>query len=87
MKRLWDHIAPRIWTRLFLMVLVAILLTWIVLGAAFYWLSSAREVITGLSATQVPNLAQTTRLSAKTADLAMLSNRILSDNAEASEAA
>jgi len=85
-KRLWDHIAPRIWTRLFLMVLVAILLTWIVLGAAFYWLSSAREVITGLSATQVPNLAQTTRLSAKTADLAMLSNRILSDNAEASEA-
>ena len=35
---------------------------------------------------RVPNLAQTTRLSAKTADLAMLSNRILSDNAEASEA-
>lgn len=86
MKRLWDHIAPRIWTRLFLMVLAAILLTWIVLGAAFYWLSSAREVITDLSTTQVPNLAQTTRLSAKTADLAMLSNRILSDDAETSEA-
>lgn len=86
MKRLWDHIAPRIWTRLFLMVLAAILLTWIVVGASLYWLGSARTVVTDLSAAQVPNMAQTTRLSAKTADLAMLSNRILSDDAATPEA-
>ncbi len=80
MTRLWDHIAPRIWTRLFLMVLAAIFLTWVVVGASFYWLGSARAVVSDLSATQVPKLAQTTRLSAKTADLAILGNRILSDS-------
>ncbi len=86
MKRLWDHIAPRIWTRLLLTVLAAILMTWVVMGAAFYWLGSARAVVADLSATQVPKLAQTTRLSAKTADLAMLGNRILSGSAERSGA-
>ena len=65
------------------MVLAAILLTWIVMGAAFYWLGSARAVVEDLSAAQVPKLAQTARLSAKTADLAMLSNRILSGSARA----
>ncbi|GHE87997.1 hypothetical protein GCM10016455_05020 [Aliiroseovarius zhejiangensis] len=84
MRRLWDHIAPRIWTRLFLMVLAAILLTWIVLGVSFYWLGSARSVVTDLGTTQVPKLTRTTRLSAQTADLAMLSNRILSDRSEGS---
>lgn len=78
MKSLWDHIAPRIWTRLLLMVLAAILLTWVVMGAAFYWLGSARALVTDLSVAQVPKLAQTARLAAKTADLAMLGNRILS---------
>lgn len=86
MKRLWDQLAPRIWTRLLLMVLAAILLTWIVMGASFYWLGSARAVVIDLSDAQVPKLAQTTRLSAKTADLAMLSNRILSDNGATPEA-
>lgn len=65
------------------MVLAAILLTWIVVGASLYWLGSARAVVTDLSAAQVPKLAQTSRLSAKTADLAMLSNRILSGSGEA----
>lgn len=63
------------------MVLAAILLTWIVMGAAFYWLGSARVVVSDLSAAQVPKLAQTARLSAKTADLAMLGNRLLSGSA------
>ncbi|MCI2395162.1 ATP-binding protein [Aliiroseovarius sediminis] len=85
MRRLWDRIAPKIWTRLFLMVVAAILLTWIVVGASFYWLGSARGVVTNLSTTQVPRLAQTSRLSAKTADLAMLSNRIQADGAERPE--
>ena len=81
MKQLWDRVAPKIWTRLFLMVVAAILLTWIVVGASFYWLGNARLVVTDLSTVQAPRLAQTSRLSAQTADLAMLSNRILSEGA------
>ena len=81
MKQLWDRIAPKLWTRLLLMVVAAILLTWIVVGASFYWLGTARVVVTNLSAIQAPRLAQTSRLSAQTTDLAMLSNRILSESA------
>jgi C4-dicarboxylate-specific signal transduction histidine kinase len=85
MKQLWDRVAPKIWTRLFLMVVAAILLTWIVVGASFYWLGYARQVVTDLSTFQAPRLAQTSRLSAQTADLAMLSNRILSESATTPE--
>ena len=62
------------------MVVAAILLTWIVVGASFYWLGYARQVVTDLSTFQAPRLAQTSRLSAQTADLAILSNRILSES-------
>ncbi|MGC9367959.1 MAG: ATP-binding protein [Paracoccaceae bacterium] len=78
MKRFWDRVAPRIWTRLFFLILTAVLLTWTVVGVAVYSLGAAQSVVTGLGADQVPRLMQTTRLSASAADLAMLSNRILS---------
>jgi len=78
MKTFWDWVAPKIWTRLFLMILMAILLTWMVVGIAFHWLANARLVVSDLGTNQVPQLAQTSRLSAKAADLAILSNRILS---------
>jgi len=83
-KKLWDKFIPKIWTRLFLMIVVAILLTWIVIGASYYWLGNARLVVSNLSTVQAPNLAQTSRLSAQTTDIAMLSNRILSEGSTSS---
>lgn len=77
MKQIWDRIVPKIWTRLFLLILMAILLTWAVLGIAFYWLGATQSVVSSLSAEQVPRLMQTSLLSSKTANLALLSNRIL----------
>ncbi|WP_026479022.1 ATP-binding protein [Ahrensia sp. 13_GOM-1096m] len=56
---------------------MAILLTWAVLGIAFYWLGATQSVVNSLSAEQVPRLMQTSLLSSKTANLALLSNRIL----------
>jgi two-component system C4-dicarboxylate transport sensor histidine kinase DctB len=56
---------------------MAILLTWAVLGIAFYWLGATQSVVSSLSAEQVPRLMQTSLLSSKTANLALLSNRIL----------
>lgn len=84
MKQFWDRVVPKIWTRLFLLVLMAILLTWVVVGIAFHWLGNARNVVSELGANQVPRLAHTSRLSAKAADLAILSNRILSVDQQAS---
>lgn len=84
MKQFWDRVVPKIWTRLFLLILMAILLTWVVVGIAFHWLGNARSVVSELGANQVPRLAQTSRLSAKAADLAILSNRILSVDQNAS---
>ena len=66
------------------MIVVAILLTWIVIGASYYWLGNARLVVSNLSTVQAPNLAQTSRLSAQTTDIAMLSNRILSEGSTSS---
>lgn len=77
MKRILDRIVPKIWTRLFLLILMAILLTWAVLGIAFYWLGATQSVVRELNTNQVPQLMQTSLLSIKTADLASLSNRIL----------
>lgn len=77
MKRIWDRIVPKIWTRLFLLILMAILLTWAVLGIAFYWLGATQSVVNSLSTEQVPRLMQTSLLSSKAANLALLSNRIL----------
>lgn len=56
---------------------MAILLTWAVLGIAFYWLGTAQTVVGEINRDQVPRLMQTSLLSIKTADLASLSNRIL----------
>jgi hypothetical protein len=44
------------------MIVVAILLTWIVIGASYYWLGNARLVVSNLSTVQAPNLAQTSAI-------------------------
>ncbi|MFK7902496.1 MAG: ATP-binding protein [Nitratireductor sp.] len=77
MIKIWDKIAPKIWTRLFLFILMSVLLTWSIVGITFYWLGTAQNVLHVLSTEQVPRLMQTSLLSAKTANLAALSNRIL----------
>ena len=81
MRAIWNHIAPTIWTRLFLLILTAVLLTWAVVGVAFLWFGTARTVVNELSARQVPRLINATRLSSRSAELAMLSNRILTAEA------
>ena len=77
MTSLGDILRPRIWTRLFLMIVTAILLTWGVVALALYLLGSAREVVSGVIRDDVPRVVDTARLSAKTADLGLFSNRLL----------
>lgn len=78
MSTLWNRLAPTIWTRLFLLILMAVFITWVVVGVAFFWFSTAQNVVGGLSTKQVPRLMNATRLSSHAAELAMLSNQILS---------
>ena len=78
MTNILNRIAPTIWTRLFLLILTAVFLTWVVVGVAFFWFGTAQSVVEGLGSRQVPKLMNATRLSSHAAELAMLSNRILS---------
>lgn len=77
MIRFIDRFAPRIWTRLFLLVIATVLSTWVVVAIAFYWLGTARKVVGDLGRNQVPRLIHTSELSAKATDLAIFSNRLL----------
>ncbi|RKT30986.1 two-component system C4-dicarboxylate transport sensor histidine kinase DctB [Roseovarius halotolerans] len=82
MKRLFDRLLPKIWTRLFLMIVTAVLLTWAVIGIALYWLGNAQALVHTFSTEHTPRLMQTTDLAAQASDLAVLSNRILYSNAD-----
>ena len=77
MPTLQDILRTRIWTRLFLMIVAAILLTWGVVALALVLLSTARDVVNDVIHDDVPRVIDTARLSAKTADLGLLSNRLL----------
>ena len=72
-----QNIFTKIWTRLFLMIVTAILLTWGVVALALFLLSTAREVVNDVILYDVPRVIDTARLSATTADLGLLSNRLL----------
>lgn len=90
MTTLWKRLAPTIWAQLFLMVLAVVLVTWAVVGVAFYWFGTAQKFVQEMSAEQVPLLLNATELSSHAADVAMLSNRILtspSPNVAVQEAA
>lgn len=80
MSTLQDIFRTKIWTRLFLMIVTAILLTWGVVGLALFLLSTAREVVNDVIRDDVPRVIDTARLSATTADLGLLSNRLLRAN-------
>ena len=82
MKRLFDRLLPKIWTRLFLMIVTAVLLTWAVIGIALYWLGNAQALVHTFSTEHTTRLMQTTDLAAQASDLAVLSNRILYSNAD-----
>ncbi len=77
MKRFLERTIPRIWTRLFILTVLAVLLTWIVIALAIQALQDARSVISDINTTHVPDLTQTSQLSAQIADLAILSNELL----------
>ena len=80
MLSLQNIFRTKIWTRLFLMIVTAILLTWGVVALALFLLSTAREVVNDVIRDDVPRVIDTARLSAKTADLGLLSNRLLRVN-------
>ena len=80
MPSLQNIFRTKIWTRLFLMIVTAILLTWGVVALALFLLSTAREVVNDVILDDVPRVIDTARLSAKTADLGLLSNRLLRAN-------
>lgn len=71
---------PQIWTRLFILILAATALTWVVVGYSVQSLHHARGVVSALETDHVPRLTQTSRLSAQVADLAVLSNEVLFAN-------
>jgi phosphoglycerate-specific signal transduction histidine kinase len=62
------------------MIVTAILLTWGVVALALFLLSTAREVVNDVIRDDVPRVIDTARLSATTADLGLLSNRLLRAN-------
>ena len=80
MPSLQNIFRTKIWTRLFLMIVTAILLTWGVVALALFLLSTAREVVNDVILDDVPRVIDTARLSATTADLGLLSNRLLRAN-------
>ena len=80
MSTLQDIFRTKIWTRLFLMIVTAILLTWGVVALALFLLTTAREVVNDVIRDDVPRVIDTARLSATTADLGLLSNRLLRAN-------
>jgi len=80
MRAFFEMVMPRIWTRLFILILAAVVLTWIVVGFSVQALLDARTVVTDLETKQVPQLTQTSQLSAQVADLAVLSNELLFAN-------
>lgn len=80
MKQVWRRILtkilPKIWARLFAMIVMTVLLTWTVVGVAYVWLDTAQRVVTTLSTEQVPRLMQIASLANRTSELAVLSSRI-----------
>ena len=80
MPSLQNIFRTKIWTRLFLMIVTAILLTWGVVALALFLLTTAREVVNDVIRDDVPRVIDTARLSATTADLGLLSNRLLRAN-------
>ena len=80
MPPLQNIFRTKIWTRLFLMIVTAILLTWGVVALALFLLSTARKVVNDVILDDVPRVIDTARLSATTADLGLLSNRLLRAN-------
>ena len=71
MSTLQDIFRTKIWTRLFLMIVTAILLTWGVVALALFLLTTAREVVNDVIRDDVPRVIDTARLSATTADLGL----------------
>ena len=80
MKGFFEKVMPQIWTRLFILTLAAVMLTWIVVGFSMQTLRYASGVVKELETDQVPRLTQTSQLSAQVADLAVLSNELLFAN-------
>ncbi|WP_112322861.1 sensor histidine kinase [Oceanibium sediminis] len=80
MKAFFEKVVPRIWTRLFILTLAAVVVTWVVTGFSVQALRYARNVVTELETDQVPTLTKTSRLSVQVADLAVLSNELLFAN-------
>lgn len=77
MRRIFERWMPRIWTRLFLLTVLAVVLTWGVIALSVRALQEAKTVITEIDTTHVPALTETSQLAAYVAELAIQSNELL----------
>lgn len=77
MIRLRTIFGVRLWTRLFLLILGVVVITWIVVGLALFLLGSARQTVDRFVLDDVPSVIQTAHLSALTARLVLESNQLL----------
>ena len=59
MPSLQNIFRTKIWTRLFLMIVTAILLTWGVVALALFLLTTAREVVNDVIRDDVPRVIDT----------------------------
>lgn len=80
MKHVFERWMPRIWTRLFLLTLLAVALTWGVIAMAVRALQEANNVIIEIDTAHVPALTETSQLAAYVAELAIRSNELLLAN-------
>lgn len=77
MRRIFERWMPRIWTRLFLLTVLAVVLTWGVIALSVRALQEANTVITEIDTKHVPALTETSALAAYVAELAIQSNELL----------
>lgn len=77
MRHYLEKMMPRIWTRLFILTVLAVVLSWSVIGLAIRALQQANSVIIELDDIHVPALTQTSQLSVQIAELAIRSNEML----------
>ncbi|WP_281985091.1 ATP-binding protein [Thalassorhabdomicrobium marinisediminis] len=77
MSSLLERWMPRIWTRLFLLTCMAVVMTWGVIALSVRALQDADGVIREIDATHVPALTETSQLAAYVAELAIRSNELL----------
>jgi len=73
---LLANLFPRMWMRLFLLIMSVIAVSWIIAGMVILLLGNARETVDDFVKNDVPRVVETARLSVLSSELVLLSNRL-----------